>query len=97
VSWVLDRVPVVSSEYRLGDWKTCIEFTPKMEEICIRYMPVFTQSFSEDHKKLETVLGSRKEKWVVRRRGGRDTSYCIPFCTFGILYPVNELPIHKNQ
>lgn len=47
-------------------------------------------------EKLETVFGSRKETWVARDRGEREFDY-IPFCAFGIWYPVNEFPIHKNK
>lgn len=58
---------------------------------------VHTQGTSENtREKLEVVFGSRKENRVAGERVG-GSFYCTPFCAFGILYHVNEFPIHKNK
>lgn len=57
---------------------------------------VHTQGTSEKSQEKLEVVSSRKENWVAGDGVG-GSFHCIPFCAFGILYHVNEFPIHKNK
>lgn len=99
-SWALGTAPSGRSDDRPGDLTTCIKFMlkkkkPKQERTCARLYP--HRALQERHKRdwQWCLAPGRKTGWPEARMAG--SYYCMPFCAFGILYCVNESPIHKSK